>query len=1014
MIALYIDPGTGSILVSSLIALIAVGFYMIKGFIYRKLNIGGSSGIQLDTTREYSLVCYSEGGQYWHVFKPILEELNARGIAATYFSSKEDDPGLQADLEHIEKVYVGSGRELYYFLNHVKADIVLMTTPGLDVLQIKRSKSVKHYCHVTHSAGGADMYKAFGLDYYDSVLVGGDEDLRFIREIEQVRGSVPKRVEIIGCTYLDVLRQKLHEVVVEEHDKPTVLLSPTWGEHGLLFKYGKQILSALEREGKYRVIVRPHPQSFVSEQHLMKELMTAFPEQEDRIWDRGHDGLTSMAQADIMVSDFSGIIFDYLFLFGKPVLTLNSQIEKRGRDAMDLREEPWGIRTLEKLDTLLHEQDIDQLPQIIEDTLRGQRLSEEALDRARQDMDKYPSEAGTRGADFICEIIDQLDQQGQDLPVKPHMEKSHEVLPSGIVAKALYGVKLLGRANTWFQLFFALLIFNAYLLIGSQTFPSGGYNDKFFTMGLPLAAYTLVGVCIMWLILMWIRDRGSWEYNKEHEKFSAQSLLVLFLPMTPVVQYIIANQDILTFGDSLVVGAFFLVISAVLTVGISWLLSSVIPQLLTMTVTLSLIFHVLNMANLVSLFSGEKRLQVAVFFLAALVIFLLLAVNKKLLYIFAIIFFVVNIATALFQSDETSSYQAIEQESGILNFTAQRTPVHTPDVYLMIYESYANQEMLDYYGYDNSEQLNFLLDQGFAIYDGIYTVGPRSLLSIAHLLHVDPLARFANRRDIIAKDAHGLAAFKAAGYSNHSIMTNDYMIRGSDPLLYDEYYPNPTDPDYSVASSRIIIDAVLEGQFRVDAEFSRVSNEMYVTEKRKFLAQEVSQPRFLYTHNNYPGHSPDTGVLRPNETQLYLDKFAVANEEMRQDIQSHANANRDAIIIIAGDHGPYLTKNGKELETYAKSDISRIDVQDRYGVFLAIKWPEKEIVDQYDIDILQDVLPAVFAYLYDDENIFTNTRLDRETLYTYTTGGVGVQDGIIVGGADDGKPLFDNTGVRLK
>jgi hypothetical protein len=368
----------------------------------------------------------------------------------------------------------------------------------------------------------------------------------------------------------------------------------------------------------------------------------------------------------------------------------------------------------------------------------------------------------------------------------------------------------------------------------------------------------------------------------------------------------------------------------------------------------------------------------------------------------------------LFQSDETSSYQAIEQESGILNFTAQRTPVHTPDVYLMIYESYANQEMLDYYGYDNSEQLNFLLDQGFAIYDGIYTVGPRSLLSIAHLLHVDPLARFANRRDIIAKDAHGLAAFKAAGYSNHSIMTNDYMIRGSDPLLYDEYYPNPTDPDYSVASSRIIIDAVLEGQFRVDAEFSRVSNEMYVTEKRKFLAQEVSQPRFLYTHNNYPGHSPDTGVLRPNETQLYLDKFAVANEEMRQDIQSHANANRDAIIIIAGDHGPYLTKNGKELETYAKSDISRIDVQDRYGVFLAIKWPEKEIVDQYDIDILQDVLPAVFAYLYDDENIFANIRLDRETLYTYTTGGVGVQDGIIVGGADDGKPLFDNTAVRLK
>jgi hypothetical protein len=52
------------------------------------------------------------------------------------------------------------------------------------------------------------------------------------------------------------------------------------------------------------------------------------------------------------------------------------------------------------------------------------------------------------------------------------------------------------------------------------------------------------------------------------------------------------------------------------------------------------------------------------------------------------------------------------------------------------------------------------------------------------------------------------------------------------------------------------------------------------------------------------------------------------------------------------------------------SEISRLDIQERFGTFLAIRWPAGGDADSYDdITILQDLFPAVFAYLFADEQL---------------------------------------------
>ena len=99
----YLDPGSGSMLISALVALVTIVIYMAKSFVYDKVKVFGKKSDLPDLHREYNVVVYSEGGQYWNVFLPILQELEARGESTMYFTSRQDDPGLTHEFKHLKR-----------------------------------------------------------------------------------------------------------------------------------------------------------------------------------------------------------------------------------------------------------------------------------------------------------------------------------------------------------------------------------------------------------------------------------------------------------------------------------------------------------------------------------------------------------------------------------------------------------------------------------------------------------------------------------------------------------------------------------------------------------------------------------------------------------------------------------------------------------------------------------------------------------------------------------------------
>ncbi|MDR0719136.1 MAG: CDP-glycerol glycerophosphotransferase family protein, partial [Treponema sp.] len=314
---------------------------------------------------------------------------------------------FNAGYKFIKSEYIGEGNRAFARLNLLSAGFVLMTTPGLDVYQLKRSRLVKHYSHVLHAASDAVMYRMFGIDYFDSILLTGDYQAKDIRALEKSRGLPEKKLVTVGCGYLDIYRERMKEIPVEENHPFTVLISPSWGPSALLSRFGSRLLDPLVKTG-WRVIVRPHPQSKKSEPSVLAGLEEKYKANTNLEWDYERENIYSLKKADIMISDFSGIIFDYAFLCDKPVMYVKQGIDLRPYDADDLGDNAanglWQFKTLEQIGIELKEEYFDRIGEVLKNISDNTELRQ-ARQKAREEAWQYQGEAGKRIADFMLETI---------------------------------------------------------------------------------------------------------------------------------------------------------------------------------------------------------------------------------------------------------------------------------------------------------------------------------------------------------------------------------------------------------------------------------------------------------------------------------------------------------------------------------------------------------------------------------------------------------------------------------
>ena len=404
----YIDPGTGSMLLYAVVGISAALLYAFKGYFYKlKGMITGKGYSVSNDLYDMDAVFYSEGSQYWYLFKPVLDEMDKMGKKCIYLTSSEDDPGLSAEYKNIDAKFIGEGVKAAVFLNNIKTDLVVMTTPQLDILTIKRSKHVKHYSYIFHAPTDIGIYGKYAFDYFDSILTVGKHQIDHLREFEKMRGTPEKQLFNTGCTYYDELI-KSTDTTAHKSEKPVVLVAPTWNKNSLLTRFGFDFIKPL-LEGKYKVILRPHPQMYVSQKELIDDIRKKSSSYPDLVWDENPSGAESMKNSDVMISDLSGIIFDYSFIYKKPVISIDAPVIDAGLELEDMKhEELWELYIREELGALLKADNIADIASTVDETLKI--FKSDNIDNLISEYIYNFGKAGKTAAEQIVSIKEGLDK----------------------------------------------------------------------------------------------------------------------------------------------------------------------------------------------------------------------------------------------------------------------------------------------------------------------------------------------------------------------------------------------------------------------------------------------------------------------------------------------------------------------------------------------------------------------------------------------------------------------------
>ena len=373
--------------------------FSLKSLVYRLIRK------KTDEDRSGSLepqdiAIFSEGKNYWGTFQLIVEELLARKIHFSYYTMDLHDPALLIDSEFMHsRLFDQRKASSYHRLSHVRAKVLLATTPniGTEGYPIQRSPGVARMIHVFHAFADCSAYHVGSLDHYDIVLTVGPHQEKPIREVEKARHLSPKTMIPVGLPYFDAQYLSLETTEKPASEVPTILVAPSWGAKGCLTEYGIDFVIALAK-ANFRVIVRPHPQSYIAEPAFIADCQSKTSAFSNVTWDAETIGTASMMKSDLLISDTSSIRFDYAFLYGKPVITLDIPRGKQTEYEGQFQSEIWTDVAAGRLGRVLGHDDISALPDIVKDILSTGSTS------VREFRDQTISNLGT-SAKAIVDIL---------------------------------------------------------------------------------------------------------------------------------------------------------------------------------------------------------------------------------------------------------------------------------------------------------------------------------------------------------------------------------------------------------------------------------------------------------------------------------------------------------------------------------------------------------------------------------------------------------------------------------
>lgn len=352
---------------------------------------------------EKQIVFYSEKNGFYKYFKSVIEIiLRKTDIVIHYITSDPKDEVFALANDNFQVYYIGENK-LIVLMMKMEADIVCMTMPDLQKYHIKRSmvKNDIEYVYIDHGIGSVNMMlRKHALDYFDTIFASNELAYQEIRAMEKTYNLKEKHLVKWGSCLIDNMIAAYNQGEKKENEKKTILIAPSWQDGNLLDLCIEPILEQILKKD-YQVILRPHPQyvrHFEEKLHALAERYKEYDNFELQLDFSSND---TVFNADVLMTDWSGIGYEYSFTTLKPTLFINTPMKVMNPDYEEIGVVPFDIEIRDQVGISVETDNLDTLGDVIDRLLDDKEYSKEAMAVVR---DKYlynVSKSGPIGADYL-------------------------------------------------------------------------------------------------------------------------------------------------------------------------------------------------------------------------------------------------------------------------------------------------------------------------------------------------------------------------------------------------------------------------------------------------------------------------------------------------------------------------------------------------------------------------------------------------------------------------------------
>lgn len=333
------------------------------------------------------LVFYSEGSGFYKYYKGMIEYLlEHTNVTIHYITSDYNDAifELEKQNEHIRAYYIGE-KKLITLMMKMDADVVVMTMPDIDNFHIKRSyvRDDIEYVYIPHGMDSLNLtMRTRSMDHYDTVFCVGKHQREEIEKTEVAYQLPKKNLVDWGYCLLDEMREQYKKSCMDEKvdSSKKILIAPSWQPDNIVDSCLEEILDRLRGRG-YHITVRPHPQHIRHRAKQIEALRKKFENDPDIEIQTDFSSNSTVFEADLMITDWSGIAYEYAYTTQKPVLFIDTPMKVMNPEYTKIDTVPLNILLRNEIGQSLGLEQLSQIDQMVSDLFARKEQYREKIEQ---------------------------------------------------------------------------------------------------------------------------------------------------------------------------------------------------------------------------------------------------------------------------------------------------------------------------------------------------------------------------------------------------------------------------------------------------------------------------------------------------------------------------------------------------------------------------------------------------------------------------------------------------------